>query len=191
MLHVSSRNTCHSHQLATTPKQHRPLNSQPHQYSCGRHGRHGCLSRGPGRSTSSGTMNSITTAASTTSTSITAPATRRKHHHQNSHQLAPQQCLGQGRYNQNTTRSLSRRLGRKTSSALRAVVTKLPASGRQVTKLPASGRLLARNQQCSKLSTHDSETQHVPSRRGKKHLPSLPVLKICSVELYRPVPSRR
>jgi len=52
------------------------------------------------------------------------PATHRKHKHRNSHQLGPQQCLGQGwegirrrRLCGNTSRGLSRRSGRKTSSA--------------------------------------------------------------------------
>ena len=49
-----------------------------------------------------------------------SPATNRKHNHQDSHQLAPQQCLGQGwerirrrRLCDNTPRSLSRRSGKE------------------------------------------------------------------------------
>ena len=97
------------------------------------------------------------------------PATQHEHNHQNSHQLAPQQCLGQGwegirrrRPCGNNSRSLSRRLGTKTSSA------------------PRSQSYLPRRGSIAQPAVR--KTLHVQPRRpcrGKE--------EIC---IYRPVPPR-
>lgn len=181
-------------------------------YWCGRHGGHGCLSQGLGRSTSSGTTvasppppppprptTSISTITSNTAQAQPPP--------EQPHQLALQECLGQGwegirrrRPRGDTSRSLSHRGHKATcrgtalcaQPAVRATLhvrPRQPCNGKYgniyiYTVPPRQGK--------NYLPSRPAEEPHIyrPVARGdKKCVPPHPVVKICPVEFYRPASS--
>ena len=166
-----------------------------HQPWCGRHGRHGCPSHGRGQSSSGGTSYCGTTAAATTSTIHHLHL----HSHQNTAQAQPFEqppagtataVLGAGVVrNQKTSpvwqhfRSLSRRSGRKRSSA--ECDHKVTCLGTAPCAQPAARETL-HVQPRRPCSGKEKKYVYRPALPRKKTLPSRPVVKNKSIAFYPP-----